>query len=273
MPTPRSPSSWWNLPELSRETVQGMNREPVGHTIDLLKPDHMSPKEYTQHVYMILGRTTEWTLLKHFPRDEGGGIDMDGFETGPPEYIIKNLEESQRRADLTRSRMPELLQRSKCFLAHANIPTCHLGDIGRAFIHNEQHWDPARMGEVQARTSCSHHLRLQAHLGLQPPWQLRWTACRLRLAVARIVSTSPSRCQVQRPPLSSNPRDSARHLIPLQNCLCKARHRLQTPVLEEEQDVEETACPAHQDFVHGLASLSACTSKLWNPEAEATFCS
>ena len=48
---------------------QGKTVRNMGHTIDFSKPDYFTSDEYTQHVYMILGRATclEWSLFRNLP--------------------------------------------------------------------------------------------------------------------------------------------------------------------------------------------------------------
>ena len=71
----------------------------MGHTIDFSKPDYFTNDEYTQHVYMILGRATclEWSLFRNLPLlEDGSDIDFSVFEHGPPGYIaefLKRLED------------------------------------------------------------------------------------------------------------------------------------------------------------------------------------
>ena len=77
---------------------QGKTVRNMGHTIDFSKPDYFTAEEYTQHVYMILGRATclEWSLFRNLPMlPDGSDIDFDVFEHGPPQYIadfLKRLE-------------------------------------------------------------------------------------------------------------------------------------------------------------------------------------
>ena len=78
---------------------QGKTVRNMGHTIDFSKPDYFTNDEYTQHVYMILGRATclEWSLFRNLPLlEDGSDIDFSVFEHGPPGYIaefLKRLED------------------------------------------------------------------------------------------------------------------------------------------------------------------------------------
>ena len=78
---------------------QGKTVRNMGHTIDFTKPDYFTQDEYTQHVYMILGRATclEWSLFRNLPMlEDGSDIDFTVFEHGPPGYIaqfLKRLED------------------------------------------------------------------------------------------------------------------------------------------------------------------------------------
>jgi len=78
---------------------QGKTVRNMGHTIDFSKPDYFTHDEYTQHVYMILGRATclEWSLFRNLPMlEDGSDIDFTVFEHGPPGYIaqfLKRLED------------------------------------------------------------------------------------------------------------------------------------------------------------------------------------
>ena len=78
---------------------QGKTVRNMDHTIDFSKPDYFTSDEYTQHVYMILGRATclEWSLFRNLPMlQDGSDIDFAVFEHGPPGYIaqfLKRLED------------------------------------------------------------------------------------------------------------------------------------------------------------------------------------
>ena len=71
------------------KTIKG-----VGHTIDFSKPDNFSADDYTQHLYMILGRAQalEYSLFRNLPKTPEGDIDFSIFETGPPAYIAEFLD-------------------------------------------------------------------------------------------------------------------------------------------------------------------------------------
>ena len=70
------------------------SKKGVGHTIDLSKPQYFSADDYTQHLYMILGRSQalEYSLLRNVPEDEHGDVDFSIFESGPPAYIAQFLD-------------------------------------------------------------------------------------------------------------------------------------------------------------------------------------
>ena len=73
---------------------QGKILRNIGLTIDFSKPAYFASDEYTQHVYMILGRATslEWTLLRNLQvLPDGSDIDFSVFEHGPPQYIVDFL--------------------------------------------------------------------------------------------------------------------------------------------------------------------------------------
>ena len=142
---PAAPETVGTYNNFQGKTVQGPSGEPCGHTIDLMKPDYMSKDEYKQHVYMILGRAKklEWTLLKNFPHEEDGELDLEVFESGPPDYIIRNMEELERRDQATSARMPEILQSMRCFPKHAHIPKCIKDEKSGNFMYDTMAWDTA----------------------------------------------------------------------------------------------------------------------------------
>ena len=74
--------------------AQGKTIKGVGHTIDLSKPQYFSADDYTQHLYMILGRSQalEYSLLRNVPEDAHGDVDFSIFESGPPAYIAQFLD-------------------------------------------------------------------------------------------------------------------------------------------------------------------------------------
>ena len=56
--------------------AQGKTIKGVGHTIDFSKPDYFSADDYTQHLYMILGRAqaVEYSLFRNLPETPEGDI-------------------------------------------------------------------------------------------------------------------------------------------------------------------------------------------------------
>ncbi len=75
------------------KTVRTPRGEPLGHCIDFSKPEYFTEDEYTQHVYMILGRAQRlsWSLFRNLPQAEDGDVDFAVFENGPPDYISSFL--------------------------------------------------------------------------------------------------------------------------------------------------------------------------------------
>ena len=153
---PAAPETVGTYQNFQGKTVQGISGEPCGHTIDMMKPDYMSMDEYKQHVYMILGRAKkmEWILIKNFPCEEDGEFDLDVFESGPPEYIIRNMEELERREKLTLDRMPEILESMKCFPRHCDIPICVKDAASGNFVYDSAAWDAACNGENPSSPSA-----------------------------------------------------------------------------------------------------------------------
>ena len=92
---------------------------------DLQKPDYMSPSEYAQHLYMILGRATslDYCLFVNFPQDEDGEPDWAWFEAGPPDYVVHFLGELERRARDSRGVIERTRQALKIFPRWARAPT------------------------------------------------------------------------------------------------------------------------------------------------------
>lgn len=99
---------------------QGKTVRNMGHTIDFSKPDYFTNDEYTQHVYMILGRATclEWSLFRNLPMlEDGSDIDFTVFEHGPPGYIaefLKRLEDWCESVKTTTSCLGWLLHSCSC---------------------------------------------------------------------------------------------------------------------------------------------------------------
>ena len=65
---PGAPERVGTYQNMQGKTVRSADRTPLGHTIDLRKPDYMTDSEYQQHLYMILGRgiSLDYTLLRNF---------------------------------------------------------------------------------------------------------------------------------------------------------------------------------------------------------------
>ena len=78
---------------------QGKTVRGQGHTIDLQRPHYFTRDVYLQHLYMILGRSTElaFSLYRNMPMCEATGeIDWTLFEGGPPHFVadfLSRLEE------------------------------------------------------------------------------------------------------------------------------------------------------------------------------------
>ena len=69
---------------------QGKTVRGQGHTIDLQRPHYFTRDVYLQHLYMILGRSTElaFSLYRNMPMCEATGeIDWSLFECGPPHFV------------------------------------------------------------------------------------------------------------------------------------------------------------------------------------------
>ena len=66
---PVAPQPVGTFDNMQGKTARAADGTPLGHTIDLRKPDYMEPGEYKQHLYMILGRAQRlsWTLFYNFP--------------------------------------------------------------------------------------------------------------------------------------------------------------------------------------------------------------
>ena len=58
--------------------AQGKTIKGVGHTIDFSKPDYFSADDYTQHLYMILGRAKafKYSLFRNLTETPEGDIDF-----------------------------------------------------------------------------------------------------------------------------------------------------------------------------------------------------
>ncbi|CAE7212339.1 unnamed protein product [Symbiodinium sp. CCMP2592] len=77
------------------KTIREADGTALGHCIDFTRPDYFTDEEYTQHVYMILGRarSMQWSLFRNLPTTADGDIDFAVFENGPPAHISEFLRE------------------------------------------------------------------------------------------------------------------------------------------------------------------------------------
>ena len=88
------------------KTIREADGSALGHCIDLTRPDYFTHDEYTQHVYMILGRarSMQWSLFRNLPTTADGDVDFAVFENGPPAYIaqfLRELEAGRASHDVT----------------------------------------------------------------------------------------------------------------------------------------------------------------------------
>ena len=60
------------------KTIREADGSALGHCIDLTRPDYFTHDEYTQHVYMILGRarSMQWSLFRNLPTTADGDVDF-----------------------------------------------------------------------------------------------------------------------------------------------------------------------------------------------------
>ena len=77
--------------------AQGKTIKGVGRAIVFSKPDYSSADDYTQRLYMILGRAQalECSLFCNLPEMPEGDIDFSIFQTNPPACIAE-FEEARR---------------------------------------------------------------------------------------------------------------------------------------------------------------------------------
>ena len=200
---PAAPETVGTYQNFQGKTVQGSSGEPCGHTIDMMKPDYMSMNEYKQHVYMILGRAKklEWTLLKNFPCDEDGEFELDVFETGPPEYIVRNMEELERRDKLTVDRMPDILEVMKCFPKHGDIPKCVKDEATCSFVYDAAAWDAACHGTVATVEAQPHTLKRR--LTCKTPESKRRATDQRGAVETQVSEKAATQQRVKRPRLSA----------------------------------------------------------------------
>ena len=113
------------------KTIREADGTPLGHCIDFSKPDYFTDEEYTQHVYMILGRARcmQWSLFRNLPTGADGDVDFAVFENGPPSYIsqfLGELEAGHAWHQLT-------YHIGWCFVLHAWVRTCTQGGGNRLY--------------------------------------------------------------------------------------------------------------------------------------------
>jgi len=84
---------------LKHDPLRG-SAQAKGIVIDLFRPPSMLDKDFSQHVYMIMGRARklERTLIRNFPYTPDGELDWSFFEGGPPAYICEFLDVLGQRA-------------------------------------------------------------------------------------------------------------------------------------------------------------------------------
>ena len=141
---PAAPERVGTFQNMQGKTVRGPDKEPLGHTIDLHKPDYFHGGEYKQHLYMILGRATslDYCLFDNFPMDEDGFPDWHWFEEGPPDYLVHFLEELERRAATSRAAIETARQRLRIFPPWEHVPESRKLDEGDTeFAYNRETWD------------------------------------------------------------------------------------------------------------------------------------
>lgn len=93
------PLAPWNAGTYNNQ--QGKTVRDCGHTVDMAKPDYFTSDEFTQHIYMILGRSTclQHSLFRNLPMLEDlSDFDFSVFEHGPPSYIAEFLKRLEARA-------------------------------------------------------------------------------------------------------------------------------------------------------------------------------
>ena len=121
-----APSKAGSYNNAQGKTVREADGTPLGHCIDFTKPDYFTDEEYTQHVYMILGRarSMQWSLFRNLPTTADGDVDFAVFENGPPLYISQFLRQLEAGRVWHRGKH----QIGWCFVRHACVRTCTQGD-------------------------------------------------------------------------------------------------------------------------------------------------
>ncbi len=143
---PGAPERVGTFQNLQGRTCRKDRRTPVGHTIDLRKPDYFDPDEYKQHLYMILGRAVglDYSLFRNFPTTSTGELDWHWFEEGPPAYLVHFLAELERRAEATAPFVEAARRRLAVFPPWSCLPVprkAHPDDA--EFVYDRAAWDAA----------------------------------------------------------------------------------------------------------------------------------
>lgn len=145
---PAAPKRVGTFQNMQGKIERGPDKEPLGHTVDLRKPDYFTDGEYKRHLYMILGRATslDYCLFDNFPMDEDGLPEWHWFEGGPPEYLVHFLQELERRAVTSRPTI-EAARNNLCIFP----PWCQVPDAFKRcdadvdFAYAREAWDHARL--------------------------------------------------------------------------------------------------------------------------------
>ena len=128
---------------------------------DSISLEYMSDPEYKQRLYMILGRATslDYTLLRNFPQGDGGDIEWDWFENGPPDYLDHFMEELECRDAMTKPVIEKARHRLRIPPRWEHLPVVRkASEDDKEFIYDPEAWDAA--------------LTLVFHLDL-----MTWPAC------------------------------------------------------------------------------------------------
>ena len=138
--------------------IRGPDREPLGHTIDLRKPQYMDTKIYKQHLYMILGRarSLDWCLFRNFPQNADGEPDWELFETGPPDFLVHFFAVLEERAEATVPLVEDVRRKLKIFPSWQQRPRLEPDPAqpGR-FLYDSVAWDNALGRETCKRGAAA----------------------------------------------------------------------------------------------------------------------